>query len=1005
MGYNIADMKYSIGASSSKSLPKKRVISRPKTMGVFSGKGFGVHKNMKKFSKKLSGKGKKTVGKKDTKVKKKLTLKKKKILYISVGILFFLFTASILGVGIYLKSLQESLPSPEQLIDRASDQSTQILDRDGEVLYTIYGDQNREFVAIEDIPEVTRWALLAAEDIEFYQHKGLDYLGIAKAALQNFTNKEIVRGASTITQQLVKTTILFDVLGDEAYAETYSRKIKEVLITMQVEQSFTKDQILQMYMNEVALGGVNYGFQAAAHSYFGKDVTELTLSESAMLAGLIASPGYYSPLYGIAPELAEERQDFVLNQMLKYKSLTGVTKEEIDAAKEDELVFKSTKIDIEAPHFVFYVKQQLEEEFGSDRVERGGLKVTTTLDSSLQSIAEEEVTKGIAERGLRYNVNNGAMVVMDPNNGEVLAMVGSVDYWNIEDPKVDGNVNVAISPRQMGSSMKPYAYLTAFDKGYGPWVEAPDISTLKFGTWKLKNWDNKFQGVMTARKALVFSRNIPAAYIMQLIGIEAFIDTGEKLGVTDLSDKANYGLSLVLGTGEIPLLDHVGAYSVFANEGVRAEKTSILKVEDSKGEVLFEKKEKVESRVFNEKSIYALNWALCDLGDFRDRPFYNMYVINGQKICGKTGTTDGPKDMVAILYHKSLVVGVWAGNNNNVEAPGAWATTVPLPIANAFMQRVADKYKPGSYTRPSGILATSVCTDTGAVPGKDTVCTKERSIYISGSAPQDDPRKVIQLCKGQTYIPSNLANAVTYGLVENKTVLIYTLENSLQQGAYDKYITSTKGYKYLTKMPDEALCDLPLGPDNAPVVEISSPTDGDSVPAGSTITIDGSFRVLESLSTLSLSIDGTLVSSDFNADKTFSYDHTIPLAMALGSHSIVVTVTDNKGKTDTETIYITVTAPVETVSLSMSAPASGSSVSIPVLLSAAVTGSPDSVTFHINKVGGGFTDPAPVDIEGGDGWGVTWSDAGVPAGSYTVSAAALKGSAVYVSNTITITVN
>ncbi len=1002
MGYNVFDMKYSIAMKSTKSSPKTRVGKRPKTMGVFSRKSFDTHKKVKKISKKFSSKGKKKTGRKSKKDKKGMSLKKKKVLYIAGGIAFFLFTASILGVGIYLKNLQDSLPSPEQLVERSTDQSTQILDRDGEVLYTIYGDKNREFVSIENIPEHTKWALLAAEDIEFYQHKGLDYLGIAKAVLQNFTNKEIVRGASTITQQLVKTTILYDVLGEEAYAETYTRKIKEVLITMQVEQSFTKDEILQMYMNEVALGGVNYGFQAAAHSYFGKDVKDLDLAESAMLAGLIASPGYYSPLYGMAPELAGVRQDFVLDQMLKYKKLTDITKEEIEDAKEQELVYKSTKIDIDAPHFVFYVKQQLEEEFGSDRVERGGLRVTTTLDSSLQEIAEEEVTKGIAERGLRYDVNNGAMVVMDPNNGEILAMVGSVDYWNIDDPKVDGNVNVAISPRQMGSSMKPYAYLTAFVKGYGPWTEAPDLSTIKFGTWKLKNWDNKFQGVMTARKALVHSRNIPAAYIMQLIGIDAFIDTAEKLGVTDLSDKASYGLSLVLGTGEIPLLDHVGAFSVFANEGIRADVTSILKVEDSKGEILVEEDSNTVTTVFNEKVIYALNWSLCDLGDFRDRPFYNMYVINGKKICGKTGTTDGPRDLVAVLYHKSLVVGVWAGNNNNVEAPGAWATTVPLPIANSFMQRVADKYQPGSYTRPAGILSTSVCVDTGAVPGKDTECKKERSIYITGHAPQSDPRKVIQLCKGKDYIPSNLDAAITYGLVENKIVLDFNIENSLQQSAYEKYISSAKGYGYLVKMPDEAVCDLPLGPDNAPVVEIGSPVEGASAARGSTITISGSVRVLESISGLSITVDGLEVSTDFNADKTYSYDYTIPLAMGLGSHQIIVSVTDNNGKSSTESVNITVTNEVETITLAMSTPTNGSFITIPVFISVNVTGTPESVSFYVNKVGGGYS-WTETDIDGNDGWSYTWSDGDAPNGDYAISASALKEGSTYVSDSITVT--
>jgi len=475
-------MKYSVGITNSKkkkSKKSRRNTSKRKSFSkAFSPSKFDKFKNFKKYNARntkknskspIKGQKAKGKGKND-----ELKLKAKKALYVAVGVGFFLGCLLLIGVGIYLKNLQNSLPSPDELVDRTSDQSTQILDREGELLYRVYGEQNREFVSIEEIPEHTKWALLAAEDIEFYQHKGVDYLGIFMAATQNLRAGEVVRGASTITQQLVKTTILYDVLGDEAYSQTYARKIKEVLITMQVEQTFTKDEILQMYMNEVPLGGVNYGFQAAAKAYFGKNVAELTLAESALLAGLIQSPGIYSPLYGSNPDKAKERQEYVLNQMQKNKKLTGLTDEEIEDAREEELEYEGKEIEIDAPHFVFYVKQLLEEEFGVERVERGGLKVTTTLDSSLQQIAEEEITKGV-EGAKRYNVNNGSMVVIDPKNGQILALVGSVDYFNEEDPRVDGNVNIATSERQMGSSVKPFVYLTAINQGYGPWMLTPDI--------------------------------------------------------------------------------------------------------------------------------------------------------------------------------------------------------------------------------------------------------------------------------------------------------------------------------------------------------------------------------------------------------------------------------------------------------------------------------------------------------------------------------------------------
>ncbi|NTV79169.1 MAG: penicillin-binding protein, partial [Clostridiales bacterium] len=521
----------------------------------------------------------------------------KKILYILVGIVFFIGCIILLAVGIYLKGIQKSLPSPDELVTRSSDESTQILDRNGTILYTIYGNQNREFVSIDKIPEKTKWAVIAAEDIEFYQHKGVDYKGIVSAALANLKAGGITRGASTITQQLIKNTILYDVLGDEAYQQKYTRKIKEILITMQVEQTFTKDQILQLYLNEVPLGGVNYGLQAAANAYFAKDVSELTLAESAVIAGLIQSPGVYSPLYGTNPDMAKERQSYVLDQMLKHKDLTGVTEEEVEAARNEELVYSTRKIDIKAPHFVFYVKQLLVEKYGIDRVEKGGLKVTTTLDYPVQEIAEEEVSKGV-DNAKKNNINNGAMVVMDPNNGQVLAMVGSVDYWNIEDPRVDGNVNIALSQRQMGSSIKPFVYLTAVQQGYGPGTVTPDLEQIKFGTYDPKNWDSKNMGLMTARKALVYSRNVPAVYTLQTVGIDSFLQTAEAVGITSLANKAGYGLSLALGSGEETLLEHATAYTVLANGGLKYDVSPILKVEDSDGDVLEEYKTQEGKRVF-----------------------------------------------------------------------------------------------------------------------------------------------------------------------------------------------------------------------------------------------------------------------------------------------------------------------------------------------------------------------------------------------------------------------
>jgi penicillin-binding protein 1C len=1004
-------MKYSVGLTNTKkkkSRERRSKSSKKKSFSkAFSPTKFDKLKNFRRYNSKNTKKKTTFFGVKTAKGKKKgLDLKKKKILYVAVGVAFFLGCLLLIGTGIYLKSLQSSLPSPDELVDRTSDQSTQILDKDGELLYRVYGEQNRQFVSIDDIPEHTKWALLAAEDIEFYQHKGVDYLGIIKAITQNLRAGGIVRGASTITQQLVKTTILFDVLGEEAYSQTYARKIKEVLITMQVEQTLTKDEILQMYMNEVPLGGVNYGFQAAANAYFGKDVGDLTLAESAMLAGLIQSPGIYSPLYGSNPEKAEERQEYVLNQMERNSKLTGVTEEEIEKAREEELVYAERRIDIDAPHFVFYVKQLLEEEFGVERVERGGLRVTTTLDSSLQKIAEEEIVKGV-EGAKRFNVNNGSMVVLDPKTGHVLAMVGSVDYFNNEDPRVDGNVNIATSDRQMGSAVKPFVYLSAINQGYGPWLLTPDISEISFGNYKPVNWDKKYMGLITARKALVQSRNVPAVYTLQLAGIDNFLQTVEKAGVTGLAKKVEYGLSLGLGSGEMKLLEFTNAYATLANSGVRNDLTPILKVEDSKGEVLMEAEENTGTRVIDEKEAYLVNWMICDLGGFNDKYGNQNYFIGNNKLCGKTGTTDGPRDLLAFLYNQNIVVGVWTGNNNNSEMPGGWSSTIPLPLANSFLRRVIENYPSGTYNRPAGVLTTSVCLDTGASPPEGVDCEKESSLYIAGRPPETDKREIIEVCKENGLIPENLDAAKKYDLVEQKIVIKNELENSLQQAAYEKYLLSRENSKYLFSEPDTAICPLPLGPDNAPVIELEKPTSGQSVTRGKNLEISGQVRYLESIAEFTIKFGNDSVSgASLKGDGSYVVNYFVPEDTTLGNITITVSAEDNYGKTDTKSVTVKVVNNDSSVTVSLTSPANGVTVSFPVELKATVSGgTAQEVNFNISKVGGGYSETFS-GMNSPNGWVSSWTEDGVTSGQYEIRASAKVDGATIASNNVrTVTVN
>ena len=838
---------------------------------------------------------------------KKLKMKKKisKVLLISLGIFFFLFVGSLIAGGLYLRNIERSLPDPDKLVERTSDQNTVIYDRNGHELYTIYADEKREFVELEALPDHLKWAVLAAEDIEFYRHKGLDLVSVARAAYANLVLGRVARGASTITQQLVRNTILHDFLGDQAFEQTYSRKIQETLITMQVEQTLSKDEILQMYLNEIPFGGVNYGIQSAAQAYFDKDAQDLTLAESAMLAGVIASPTTFSPIYGSDPELSTRRQHIVLDLMLRNKNVTGVTEEEIEEAKEEELEYASQRRDIDAPHFVFYVRQELEKMFDVHRVERGGLRVKTTLDYSTQEIAEEEIRTGVEQYGHRWNVHNGAMVALDPHTNQIIAMVGSVDYWNQEDPKIDGNVNVTTSLRQMGSSVKQYTYLTAFNQGYGPWLQTPDIQGFDFGPYELRNWDERYQGTMNARQALLQSRNIPAVYTAQLIGgVDPFIETAEKLGITSLTQRDQYGLSITLGAAEIPLLEHTSAFTVFATGGIKRPVTSILEVVDPKGEVIYEYEETQGERVFNEREIYAINWILCDIGGFGDQPQNHLYTIGGRRVlCGKTGTTDGPRDLTSMMYHENLVVGVWAGNNNNVEVPGAWSTTVPLPIAHSFMERVASQYEPGSFSRPSGIVTTLVCRDTGHI-GSDDICDTVPSIYIEGSAPPRDDREIIQVCKDSGLISENEELAEKFDLLEEKILIEdYNLENARQDSVYKEYLLDRES-KFIFTRPDSGECKLPAEATKEPKVSITSPSSGTQITPGQRINIEIDARPGMEVDKIEVEFDGSLIPNGTLRESPYRVGFTLPSDLDEKEYVLAVTLYDKNGKVATDSIRL-----------------------------------------------------------------------------------------------------
>jgi membrane peptidoglycan carboxypeptidase len=846
----------------------------------------------------------------------------KKIILTILGVLFGIFVlvgivGSIMLVG-YIGTINASLPDAGELANKSLDQSTKIFDRNGTLLYTVHGDINREFVELGKIPEKTKWALLAAEDIEFYEHKGIDVPGIISAGIDYVrTGTRSSRGASTITQQLARNTVLVDIMGQDAYDVNLTRKLKEMLVAFQLENKLSKDQILELYMNEAPLGGAVYGFQTASKAYYNKDISKLTLSESALLAVILRAPTAYSTdIFAGEVEDVTKYRNTVLDLMLRYKDKTGVTEEEINAAKEEKIVITPGNVNITAPHFVFYVINQLEQTYGADKVKTGGLRVYTTLDLPTQRIAEDELKKNISYSKTQYGVYNGSVVILNPKNGETLAMVGSVNY-NDKSKKVQGNVNVAIMPRQMGSSVKPYTYLAAIHQGYNPGSLAPDIK-MTFGAYRPENWNFKYDGLNSMRRQLNQSRNLPAVYTLQLVGgTEKFIEVAKNLGISTLTQTDRYGLSLTLGAGDMKLTEHTNAFAVFANKGVRHDISSIRKITDSKGEEIFKSEpEKSAKRVYSEDEMYLMNWMMCAVGDSSDKLASHYYSAAGQKLCGKTGTTNGPKDLITIMYYPKLVVGVWTGNNDGSITFGrsqGWSENVPIVIVNKIMARLIPKYGKEFYTQPANIGFTTVCLDTGLAADSTTDCKKYTTPIIKGQGPaKDNAHKRLAICKKTGKIATNADEARAAGLISDIMYLDFTLPNAAQQKAYDTYVTEKLKYRLWKNKPTEEPCIADIA------ITFVTPTANAEYNKGDMIATSISITSVNAVNAASIqfTINGVNYGATYNI-LTGRYDCVgckAPNNAPEGNLVISVHVTDINGLTGTGSRTVIVKYPVITPS-------------------------------------------------------------------------------------------
>lgn len=610
------------------------------------------------------GKAKKTGG-------RKKILKRLIILMIVLGVFGWL------GATIMIAWASRDLPDPNKLIERTVSQSTKIYDRTGEhLLYEIFHEKKRTIVDLKEIPEYVKWATITIEDKNFYNHTGVAWLSIARATVSNLLGRKTGGGgASTLTQQLIKNAILTS-------EKTLGRKIKEAILAKQLERRYTKDQILQLYFNEIPYGSSNYGIESASQSYFGKSIKEVTLAEAATLAALPQAPTRYLNNW----ELLKGRRDYILNKMVEYGH---AAEEEAEEAKKQSVKINKIVSNIIAPHFVFYVKEILTEKYGEKIVEQGGLKVITTLDFEKQQMAEEEVKKGVEAAEKKYQATNGALVALDPKTGQILALVGSHDFF---DEEHDGQVNVALRPRQPGSSFKPFVYAAAFMKGFTPDTKVYDVETVfktEIKDYAPHNYDGKEHGIVTLRQALAGSLNIPAVKVLYLTGINNVLDLADQVGYTTLKDRSRFGLSLVLGGAEVKLLEHTAGYLALAREGTTVAISSILEVTDAQGNQLEKWQESAPQEVI---SLMVARQVTNILSDNEARAFIfganNSLTLPDRPVATKTGTTNDWRDAWTLGYTPSLVTGVWVGDNDNkAMSKKADGSYVAAPIWQAFMKR------------------------------------------------------------------------------------------------------------------------------------------------------------------------------------------------------------------------------------------------------------------------------------------------------------------------------
>lgn len=817
---------------------------------------------------------------------------------------FLLFLIFLVGGALFSLAafawVSRDLPNPNALLTRDVAQSTKIYDRTGEhLLYEIHGSKNRTLVKLEDIPDLVKQATLSVEDQQFYNHKGFNPVRVVKGLVWGMITKGRPQGGSTITQQLVKNAILTN-------ERSITRKIKELILSIAIEQRFTKDQILQLYLNEIPYGSTNYGVEAASGAYFGKTVKDLTLAEAATLAALPKAPSTYLN----NPNKLDARRDVVLKLMFEEGYITEEEKitaqAETVTMRQDALVEDGAQ-ETSALHFVFYIKELLIEQYGLDerKVEEGGLKVTTTLDYDKQLAAEQAIKNGIAAKGDAYRFHDGALVSLDPKTGQVLAMVGSPDYFNEE---IDGAVNMAVAPIQPGSSFKPIAYAAGFLAGYTPNTILYDVVTTfktEVSDYTPYNYHAEMEaGPVTIRKALQGSLNIPAVKMVMLVGLDRIFDFSELLGYTTFADRAKFGPSIVLGGGEVKLIEHAAAYGAFANDGILQKTSAVLKVEDADKNTIYEWKADPGKRVMEEGIARQINNVLSD-NAARAYIFgaSNHLTLSDRPVAAKTGTTNDNHAALTVGYTPSLVAGVWVGNADySAMMAGADGSVVAAPIWKEYMQKALSGTTAENFIAPEIPMTGKAILD-GTIPSTTVVIDKSTG----------------KLATDQT--PESMKENLSCGEYHSE---LYYINPADPRGAEPgdqpdnaQYVSWEAGIKTWvdrltltdpSKLPFES-CAVPTEEDdvhtrqNRPGIDITSPKNNSTV-SGRSFKVEVDATARRGITRVEYAIDGKLVTSSSSDSGTTI---VLPSWVGTGKHTLTATAYDDVDNNQSDEISITIT--------------------------------------------------------------------------------------------------